>query len=429
MNLLSPTNQYVALLRSIVSEGYDKIHVEMVQTLDQLESHSVAWNRLTFESLNCLPMLSYAWIASYLEHQLESGEGWFCLFAYDNSELVGVLPVVFSTVSLLKVRRLKARTPHNNHTFSIDFLIKQGREKEIISLFLSCINRIRPAVLGLKLKHLPAFSPSLSVLAGGIKGVVSEVEFDGQGSFIKVEGTCQEFKERLSTRFNRNLRRLRRKLASLKDVNVSFLTEKYVTEGELIRFMQIEASGWKSRTGTAIIQSPSLVLFYRALVHRLTALGWLEWHFLDAEEKTIAGHLAIRVNRSLVIYKIGYDEAYSSYSPGQVLFERMVERAFTTGDVDEIDCLTDYPWNRNWQMEQRTYYNLSIFPFRLVPLLTGFVPLRVRAIARHVPGLRLLYGFFRNLIRRIQGKEILPKKVICFPDSSIETEGTTELQD
>jgi hypothetical protein len=403
MNRSNPTNDDIVLPRRIVSEDHDGLSVEIARTLDDLEPHADAWNCLTLESPHCLPMLSHVWVASYLEHQLEPGESWFCLFAYDNSKLVGVLAVVVTPINLLGIKRPRLRAPHNNHTRSVDFLIEQGREKEIIPLFLSCIDRIRPAIFCLELKRLPASSPSLSVLADGVKRVISECNFDGYGSFIRVEGSYEEFKARLTTRFNRNLRRLGRKLALLEDVEVSFLTGKSGTEKELTRFMQVEASGWKSRMGSAIIQSPSLVSFYTALVRRLADLEWLEWHFLDAEGKTIAAHLAIRVNRSLIINKIAYDEAYSSYSPGQILFERMVERAFASGEIDEIDCLTDYAWNRDWQMEQRAYYNLSIFPCRPVPVLAGIVPLRVRAIARHVPGLRPLYRSLINLIKGSRG--------------------------
>lgn len=399
MNRQDTVADNIVLPRQIAPGDRSQLSVEIAYTLNELERHGNAWNRLAFESRQALPMLSCAWVASYLEYQVESGESWFCLFAYDNSELVGVLPVVITFDRMLGIKRRILRTPYDYHTRSVDFLCRRGREKEVISLFVSHIDCIRPAVFSLQLRHLPASSPSLPILAEGVEGVISVCDLDGYGCYIRIKGSYDEIRKQLGPRFNRNLGRLERKLASLRDVEVSFLTGRSATEKELTHFMQIETSGWKGGVGTAISQSPSLVSFYTSLVRRMAELGWLEWHLLHAKEKVIAAHLAIRINRSLVILKITYDESYSSYSPGHILFERTIKWAFASGEIDEIDCLTNYPWNRKWLMERKTYHNLHIFPRRPFPIIAGVAPLKVRAIARRVPFLRPLCRLLRNLAR------------------------------
>jgi hypothetical protein len=131
----------------------------------------------------------------------------------------------------------------------------------------------------------------------------------------------------------------------------------------------------------------------------------LEWHFLEAEGKTIAAHLALQINRSLIILKICYDEAYSSYSPGAVLFEKMFERAFHSGKVDEVNLLTDYAWNQNWQAERRSYYNLYLFPDKPLSTLAGYIPLKMRIGLRQVPAVHQAYHFCLNCLKRVgQGK-------------------------
>jgi len=137
---------------------------------------------------------------------------------------------------------------------------------------------------------------------------------------------------------------------------------------------EIEASGWKGRKGTALAASLSLVAFYTALVEGLAREGWLEWHFLNADAKTLAGHLAVRFGRSMTLVKIGYDEAYAKCSPGNLLFERTAKWIFERGDIDEINCLTDMPWHRSWRMDQSNYTSLWIYPKQPLALLFGALP-------------------------------------------------------
>jgi hypothetical protein len=77
----------------------------------------------------------------------------------------------------------------------------------------------------------------------------------------------------------------------------------------------------------------------------------------------------------------------------------MFERAFIGGEVDEVNLLTDYSWNQNWQVEKRSYYNFQLFPDRAFPKFIGYFPLKTRQIARQWPGVRPLYYFFKNGLR------------------------------
>jgi len=176
------------------------------------------------------------------------------------------------------------------------------------------------------------------------KSVVVRADGD-YGSFVRVASTFEDFQSRLSDNFLGNLRKARNKLAKLPGVQTEFLTGEHATAEHFGRFAEVEASGWKGRKGTALGASPALVAFYTALSSRLAQEGWLEWHFLNGDGKTLAGHLGLRFGRSMVLLKIGYDEAYAKCGPGNLLFDHTVRRVFEHGDIDEINCLTDMPWH------------------------------------------------------------------------------------
>ncbi len=79
----------------------EKLQIKAVQTFNELELHIDAWNQLAFKAPQQLPMSSYAWVLSHFEHYLSADESWVCLFAYDEKELVGVMPLVVRSRSFL----------------------------------------------------------------------------------------------------------------------------------------------------------------------------------------------------------------------------------------------------------------------------------------------------------------------------------------
>jgi hypothetical protein len=247
---------------------------------------------------------------------------------------------------------------------------------------------LRPNYSRLIVTRVENGSPLMQPSRKNVKKANSVCRFNGWGSYIEVSGTYEKYMATLDTKFVRNLRRLDRKLETLEDLEIAVITENAGKVEYFERFLQVEGKSWKGKKGSAIVQSPKLARFYADLTARLGERGWLEWYFLTTAGKTIAAMMAVKVGRRMVIYKIGYEEAYSSFSPGNKLFEKMVRRVHTTGEIAEIDCLTYYPWNKNWNMTTREYYDLAIFPSGGLAYLTGYLPAKIYNYIGHGSYLR-----------------------------------------
>jgi len=53
---------------------------------------------------------------------------------------------------------------------------------------------------------------------------------------------------------------------------------------------------------------------------------------------------------------MGYAEKYNACSPGIILNDCTIERAFRSSDTNLVNCLIDLPWHYSRQMEK--YYVL-----------------------------------------------------------------------
>jgi len=377
----------------------EKIRIEVVRDFDVLEPYADSWNRLALPAPQRTPMLSHAYITTYFEYLLEPGESWFCLMALQGDELLGVLPVVVTPARYAGFDRPLLRAPFNMHIASVDFLIKEGLAFQVVPLLLDGIKSASKKYLGLELLRIPASSPTISVLAHRVRGSTVIKEFNGSGSFIDTTGSFEEYRAGLGRNFNRNLIKARNKISQLTNIKAIFLSGAEADEKEVDILMRVEAAGWKGRAGTAIMSSRSTRAFYTALTRQLSKLGWLEWHVLYCDDRPIAIHFAIKLGRTLVINKIGFDEEFAQFSPGNILFERTVQRAFDSKDTDEINCLTDMPWHNNWKMIKKDYFDFWIYPRRPIPLICGVLPKEIRRWGRRMPAVKSLYKRIRSITK------------------------------
>ena len=372
------------------------LQIETAKSFESLRRCADGWDNLALESVHKSPMLSYSWVSTYLENRLQPKEGWICLLAHDGSTLVGVLPLVIQRRSMLGKPVTIYSTPQDLHTLSGDLLVKSGYETHFLGAILSALDRNEPNCLSIEMRGVVEYSPTMKLGSTNDQDMIIMSDFSRYASYIKITKDFEEFKKGLSFNFQANLRKARNKLNKRGNVAYRYQMGKDAVEKHFTMFLDLEASGWKGKEGTAIKLNQDLVAFYSSLVHRLAERGWLEWHFLIIEGKPTAGHLAVRMGRRLTLLKIAYDETYSECAPGNMLLYNLIERAYQSDDTDEIDCLTDMPWHRNWDMPQKKYYRVMMYPRRPLPLFYSYLPHVARNIAKRVPGIRPLVRRIRN---------------------------------
>jgi hypothetical protein len=377
----------------------EKIRIEIVRDFRNLEPYADDWNRLALLTPQQIPMLSHAWVMTYFEHFLEPGESWFCLLAQRGDDLLGVFPVVVTPNKHAGIDCALLRTPFNLYTASVDFIIKENLTEQIMISLLDGIDITSRNRFVLELLRIPVSSPTISVLAGRVPGSTVIKEFNGRGSFIDTTGSFEEYRAGLKRNFSRNLIKANNKISKLPNLKTLFFSGTEADPKEVDTLMRVEAAGWKGRAGTAIISSKVTQAFYTDLARRLSKLGWLEWHILYTDDRTIAMHLAIKIGKTLVINKIGFDEEFAQFSPGNILFEKTVKRAFDSGDTDEINCLTDMTWHDNWRMNKKEYFDFWIYPRRPIPLIYGVLPKKIRSLGRRMPVVKSLYKRIRSMVK------------------------------
>ena len=114
-------------------------------------------------------------------------------------------------------------------------------------------------------------------------------------------------------------------------------------------FMDIEASGWKGRAGTAIRQSGRLAGFYRHLALEFSQRRMCEIDVLYLGERPVASVFWFRSGGSLHLQKIGYEESLSKLGPGNLVMHEAISRACEDDAIRTISFITRCPWADGWR--------------------------------------------------------------------------------
>jgi CelD/BcsL family acetyltransferase involved in cellulose biosynthesis len=122
--------------------------------------------------------------------------------------------------------------------------------------------------------------------------------------------------EALGAKKLKELRRQRNRLADHGAVHFDIARTPEDVASALETFLSLEASGWKARRGTALVQDAGDAAFIRRATVALAARGQCEIIRLRAGEASVAAGIVLRHGDRAFFFKLGVDERFARFSPG-----------------------------------------------------------------------------------------------------------------
>jgi len=114
----------------------------------------------------------------------------------------------------------------------------------------------------------------------------------------------------------KELRRQRHRLEELGAVWLAVARAPREVASATETFLKLEASGWKARRGTALIQTAGDAAFIRRATVALAEQGSCEIVTLHAGETPLAAGIVLRQGTRAFFFKLGVDERFAKFSPG-----------------------------------------------------------------------------------------------------------------
>jgi len=114
----------------------------------------------------------------------------------------------------------------------------------------------------------------------------------------------------------KDLRRQRHRLEEHGPVVLDVARKPDEIRPALETFLQLEASGWKGKRGTALVQHAGDASFIRRAVPALAETAQCEVVTMRAGATPVAAGIVLRHQDRAFFFKLGIDERFAKYSPG-----------------------------------------------------------------------------------------------------------------
>jgi hypothetical protein len=225
-------------------------------------------------------------------------------------------------------------------------------------MLLAEITREIPYHLGLDMKAVRQNSPVWAALEECPQEYIKHIGLRSLYSRLDVSGNVDIYLSSLG-KLRRNLKSARKKLEKLGRVSVE-IRQPTASEHFLRNYMDLDASGWKGRNGTAIRDNPAVVAFYENLISNLSTEGRWEWQILRIGKRVIAAGMGVRCGKSLILPKYAFDEDFAFCSPGNLLTEEVFKDAFKRVGINEVNHMSFSDSDRSWRMSQDVYTDVHL---------------------------------------------------------------------
>ncbi len=331
----------------------------IIRTLDDLESLRDEWNALSASAGS--PLLDHEWFACAARaFHCETDLRVVCV--REGGVLAGVAPLVIDRQRGRRLSIIGAAALYEPSGWIY------ASESALGKLAREVVRLGQPLVL----QRLPAGSTLCSSLGPLLAGRAYTTGRDMPVSHVvNTRGSWAEYQARLSSRTARKLRALRdRAEAGAGRWAWSMIAPVGdEAEGLLATLIQVEASGWKGRTGSALTGRQDLRTFFEGYSRRAANRRRLRVSVLRFGASVAAMELGVEAYGRHWGLKLAYDERFAAFAPALQLVHASIESTFDRG-LDAYEFLgTAEPWQERWKPEGQPYRLLAAYPFNARGLL------------------------------------------------------------
>lgn len=326
--------------------------VTIIRSARQLEEERPGWEAIA--SRFGTPLLDHDWFLAAAQW-LHAADHLHVVCVRRSDRLVGVAPLVLRSGSGHLV------------LMGADVLHEPGgvlfEDDEALSGLLHAMAQLAWPVL---IPRVPTESALCQTLGRAVRGrAVPVLRATSPSLGIAVTRDWERYWGSLSRRMRSDFQRLETRVRR----DVGELDARVVMPGPadvdhlLDQLVEVEGSGWKARNGSALRQRPALHAFFRDYARRAAVRGQLRVVSVTFGGELAAMELGVRAHERVFQLKVGFQDRFAAYSPGQLATRASIRTAFAEG-VRSFEFLgSAEPWEHRWRPEVRSYSLVALYPF------------------------------------------------------------------
>src|SRR5262245_34350343 len=356
--------------------------VEVHRDVASLRALVPEWEALAGEAAEPNPYYEHWMLLPALE-AYGAGGNFRCVVVWDNGSLIGLLPMRITRGYRGLPARVLRSWGHRNMLLYTPLVRAKAATKVV------------EALLQTNLAPLIEFDwmPAAGVFYGALAEAASLAGLQWMVSDAYVRALLMRDRDpraRFNSNMKNNLRRWEARLAAAGRVTPVRLTPDGDLDKWTHEFMQLEASGWKGRAGTALACREDDRRFVAAVFPEAFRRERLLITGLDLDGRPLSRHIMLAAGEGALSFKPAYDETYASCSPGVVAEVDNVRQFMETPGLRWIDSNTARESTGYWRVwkDRRTVQRVVVgmrssgrLTVAALPLLRFFKGLLVKTRA------------------------------------------------
>lgn len=343
------------------------------------------WNALAEASRISHPFVLHEWFTAWWA-AFGKGQELAVITVHHEESLVAVAPLMKNRCRMFGIGLRRIQSIYNAHSPAFEFLIHPDYAESSQALWDHLVDTREEWDL-LELNQIPRGSSTLERIRDFATSAAcpSGTWWAGDSPYVDLSGNWGDYLSGLRRKHRSNMRNRMNRLNRVGAVEIDEIdgTEPEL-ESHLDAGFRIEAASWKGTRGTAVRCESDAQTFYSSLAED-TAGRMLRLFFLRVAGKAVAFAYTLEHNGKLFLLKIGYDPAFSRYSPFNVLCLKVLERCAEKRIVQFEFLGVHDAWKRNWAELARPHDWLYVFSgsvrsrlahlakFECTPMVRGLV--------------------------------------------------------
>lgn len=290
------------------------------------------WTNLCAQT-NCAPFLSFEWIAAWYE-KLGSEREIYLLKAFENAELIGILPLCLQTKKVcgFEFRRLGFLGEEIGGADYLDLIAENENKAEIWSKVFKFL-RDEKDFDSINLENLSEDSATNSILENLCK-VDKSFRFKSINSSACPQINLETGWENVLSQSKRkdNFKRRLKNLEKVNGFEFRSITDKNEISEAFERFAFLHEKRWEKDGGSEATGLPQLLDFHRVVVENLAEKNLIRFDEIWAAGKCRASIYGLDNGEVFYYYNAGYDLNWANYSVGMVLLGLSIKTAISRGN-------------------------------------------------------------------------------------------------
>lgn len=330
------------------------IKIRHIDSLDDLESLQVSWEKLFKQRKRKTVFLTWEWLFAWWSTHHEGKELWL-ITAWQMDELVGIAPLMLSQERKYSFRFRLLQSLGAPNTDESDFITKDD-DTRVLSALCQYILQNRKKWDAIRLhEHCSSLASTKFIRDAFSKENLIIRSQDMPHYYLTISGSWDAYFKSLSKNLRQNMvRRLRRTQESF-----SLTFEHY--KGQEVTWKQMETIFEINKNGSfpEKYESEKERTLHRKLLDIMKPKGWIEITVISLNGDPVAFEYGFNLDGSFEDWRTGYNTNYGKLGIGKILLYFLLKEFFEQGYASFDFLRGEYDHKRDWQPSKNDFSTIT----------------------------------------------------------------------